>query len=81
MKLQALTKLGAKMVSKPSECTYLVVKNLGRTEKFLCAMAVAPYVVTEKWALASAAAKQLLRERSPRRQTRVTLSPLNRSAR
>lgn len=57
---KALTKLGAKMVSKSSECTYLVVKNLGRTEKFLCAMAVAPYVVTEKWALASAAAKQLL---------------------
>ncbi|KAF9813958.1 hypothetical protein IEO21_05394 [Rhodonia placenta] len=56
-----LTKLGVKMTSKPSECTHLVARNLVRTEKFLCAMAVAPFVVNEKWLLASAAAKQILR--------------------
>ncbi|TFY62070.1 hypothetical protein EVG20_g6835 [Dentipellis fragilis] len=55
-----LTKLGAKMISKPSECTHLVLKSLGRTEKLLCAMAVAPCIVTEKWATASVAAKQFL---------------------
>ncbi|KAA1476350.1 hypothetical protein DENSPDRAFT_807059 [Dentipellis sp. KUC8613] len=58
--VKGLTKLGAKMVSKPSECTYLVLKSLGRTEKLLCAMAVAPCIVTEKWATASVAAKQFL---------------------
>ncbi|TFY79116.1 hypothetical protein EWM64_g4901 [Hericium alpestre] len=58
--LKALTKLGAKTASKPSECTHLIVKRLGRTEKLLSAIAVAPYVVTEKWATASAAAKQYL---------------------
>ncbi|THH15096.1 hypothetical protein EW146_g5335 [Bondarzewia mesenterica] len=57
---QGLIKLGAKMATRPAECTHLVVKNLGRTEKFLCAMAAAPYVVTEKWVIASIAAKQLL---------------------
>lgn len=57
-----LTKLGVKMTSKPSECTHLVARNLVRTEKFLCAMAVAPFVVNEKWLLASAAAKQILPE-------------------
>jgi hypothetical protein len=46
---------------KPDECTHLVVKTLARTEKLLCAMAVAPVVVTEKWVRDSIAAKKLLR--------------------
>ncbi|KAI0271257.1 hypothetical protein BC834DRAFT_966777 [Gloeopeniophorella convolvens] len=57
---RAMTKLGAKMGVKPGECTHLVVKNLGRTEKFLCAMAVAPVIITEKWVQACVAAKKLL---------------------
>ncbi|KAI0278529.1 hypothetical protein BC826DRAFT_649275 [Russula brevipes] len=57
---KTLVKLGAKIGVKPSECTHLVVKTLARTEKFLCAMAVAPYVVTEKWVRDSIAAKKLL---------------------
>ncbi|KAI0056886.1 hypothetical protein BV25DRAFT_1813329 [Artomyces pyxidatus] len=56
----ALTKLGAKIAARPSDCTHLIVKSLGRTEKFLCAMAVAPHIVTEKWATASAAAQKFL---------------------
>ncbi|KZT00911.1 uncharacterized protein LAESUDRAFT_731846 [Laetiporus sulphureus 93-53] len=61
--IRALTKLGAKMTTKPAECTHLVVKSLVRTEKFLCAMAVAPYILNEKWLLASAARKRLLPEK------------------
>ncbi|KAI0630063.1 hypothetical protein C8Q77DRAFT_1063909 [Trametes polyzona] len=59
---RALKDLGVKIVTKPSECTHLIVKSVVRTEKFLCAMAVAPYVISEKWAVASAATKKLLPE-------------------
>lgn len=48
--LQQLTKMGVKMVTKPSECTHLVVKSVVKTEKILCAMVHAPYVLGEKWA-------------------------------
>ncbi len=54
--------MGVKMVTKPSECTHLLVKSVVRTEKFLCAMAVAPYVLGEKWARMSAFNRKLLRE-------------------
>jgi len=46
---------------RPAECTHLLVPQLVRTEKFLCAMAVAPFILKEEWALESAAAKYLLR--------------------
>ncbi|OBZ78655.1 hypothetical protein A0H81_00009 [Grifola frondosa] len=59
---RALTRMGAKMTSKPAECTHLIAPNLVRTEKFLCAMPVAPFIVTEKWAVTSAAARQFLPE-------------------
>lgn len=59
---RALVKMGAKMTTKPSDCTHLVAKSLVRTEKFLCAMAVAPYIVNEKWVIASATTKQFLPE-------------------
>lgn len=49
-------------MQKPSECTHLVVKSVVRTEKFLCAMATAPYILNEKWAIISAASRKLLRE-------------------
>jgi hypothetical protein len=58
---QALVKLGATVGVRPDECTHLVVKTLVRTEKFLCAMAVAPAIVTERWVRDSIAAKKLLR--------------------
>ncbi|KAH9051825.1 hypothetical protein EDB87DRAFT_672208 [Lactarius vividus] len=57
---RALAKLGAKIGVKPSECTHLVVKSLARTEKLLCAMAVAPHFVTERWVRDSITAKKLL---------------------
>lgn len=56
-----MAKLGAKIGVKPSECTHLVAKSLARTEKLLCAMAVAPHFVTEKWVRDSITAKRLLR--------------------
>ena len=59
---QGLTKLGVKIVTKPSECTHLLVRSVVRTEKFLCAMAVAPHVLGEKWAIMSSANKKLLRK-------------------
>lgn len=59
--IKTLTRMGAKMTTKPTECTHLVCRNLVRTEKFLCAMAVAPYIVNEKWATVSAATKTFLR--------------------
>ncbi|KAH9952632.1 hypothetical protein BC827DRAFT_1274339 [Russula dissimulans] len=57
---KALAKLGGRVGVKPDECTHLVVKTIARTEKLLCAMAVAPVVVTEKWVHDSIAAKKLL---------------------
>ncbi|KAG6888376.1 hypothetical protein C0995_008814 [Termitomyces sp. Mi166 len=62
--VKALTKLGVKITVKPSECTHLLVPHLVRTEKFLCALASAPFILTEKWAIESAAAKKLLDERN-----------------
>lgn len=57
---RALAKLGARIGVKPGECTHLVVKSLARTEKLLCAMAVAPHFVTERWVRDSITAKKLL---------------------
>jgi hypothetical protein len=58
---QALVKLGARVGVRPDKCTHLVVNTLARTEKLLCAMAVAPAVITELWVRDSIAAKKLLR--------------------
>lgn len=57
---QRLTKLGVQMTTKPTDCTHLVAKGIVRTEKFLCAMSVSPYILTEEWANASAKAGKLL---------------------
>lgn len=59
--LQALTKLGVKLTTRANECTHLLVPQLVRTEKFLCAMAVAPFILKEDWALDSASSKRILR--------------------
>ncbi|KAL4242530.1 hypothetical protein ABKN59_011898 [Abortiporus biennis] len=60
--IRAMTKLGVKFTTKPSECTHLVAKSLVRTEKFLCAMAVAPIILTDKWVMACVSTKQILAE-------------------
>jgi hypothetical protein len=64
--MQSLTKIGIRITTRPAECTHLLVPQLVRTEKFLCAMAVAPFILQEEWALESAAAKHLLRTFIPR---------------
>lgn len=33
----------------PLQCTHLVTNAILRTEKFLCAMSVAPKIVEERW--------------------------------
>jgi mediator of DNA damage checkpoint protein 1 len=55
-------KMGVKFTTKPNECTHLVARGIVRTEKFLCAMAVAPFVVTAKWAEKSASKKKIQRK-------------------
>jgi len=61
--LKALARLGVRMTTRPSECTHLLCPHLVRTEKFLCALARAPFILSAKWATASAAAKTLLPEK------------------
>ena len=57
-------KLGVKIANKPSECTHLVTRDLTRTEKLLCALPVARYVLSQEWALDSAKKMALQRERA-----------------
>ncbi|KAK7057689.1 hypothetical protein R3P38DRAFT_2599145 [Favolaschia claudopus] len=60
--LKTLATLGAKVTSRATECTHLIVSHLARTEKFLCALTAAPYILTVDWANQSAAAERLLPE-------------------
>ncbi|KAH8102204.1 hypothetical protein BXZ70DRAFT_986996 [Cristinia sonorae] len=60
--IKAMTKLGVKFTTKPSECTHLVVRGIVRTEKFLCAMANAPIIVTDKWVQTCVNTKHILIE-------------------
>lgn len=53
--------MGVRLTTRPAECTHLVVPQLVRTEKFLCAIAVAPLILKADWALESASTKQILR--------------------
>ncbi|KAG2130893.1 hypothetical protein DEU56DRAFT_740363 [Suillus clintonianus] len=57
-----LNKLGVKMTTKPNDCTHLVTKGIVRTEKFLCAIASSPFVLTEGWVNSSVRAGKLLPE-------------------
>ncbi|KAJ4001562.1 hypothetical protein F5050DRAFT_1723266 [Lentinula boryana] len=59
---KAMENLGAKFVTKPSECTHLIATKITRTEKFLCALAVSPWILTDQWIHQSVAAKTLLSE-------------------
>ncbi|KAF7297862.1 hypothetical protein HMN09_01007000 [Mycena chlorophos] len=58
--LKTLAQLGAKVTSKATECTHLITTGVVRTEKFLCALAYSPYILTEAWATESADAGELL---------------------
>ncbi|KAG2338757.1 hypothetical protein BDR05DRAFT_918059 [Suillus weaverae] len=60
--IKRLNKLGAKMTTKPNDCTHLVTKGIVRTEKFLCAMASSPFVLTEGWVNSSVRTGKLLPE-------------------
>ena len=53
--------MGVKFTTKPAECTHLVARGIVRTEKFLCAMAMAPHIVTDKWVEACVNKKKILR--------------------
>jgi hypothetical protein len=53
------------MTTRPTQCTHLLAPHLVRTEKFLCALAAAPYILEASWATNSAAAKRLLRRFTP----------------
>ncbi|KAF7798222.1 hypothetical protein EIP86_009439 [Pleurotus ostreatoroseus] len=55
-------KIGGRFTMKPSECTHLVAKNFVRTEKFLCGLAIAKYVVSARWVEMSALKQQWLSE-------------------
>lgn len=60
--IKRLNKLGAKMTTKPNDCTHLVAKGIVRTEKFLCAIASSPFVLTEGWVNSSVRTGKLLLE-------------------
>ncbi|KAJ8468323.1 hypothetical protein ONZ45_g17284 [Pleurotus djamor] len=60
--IKVLNKLGVKVTTKPADCTHLIAPHLVRTEKFLCALAVNPYILSSTWATASATANELLPE-------------------
>ncbi|KAJ7496761.1 hypothetical protein FB451DRAFT_202760 [Mycena latifolia] len=60
--LKALANLGAKVTARPTECTHLIVEKLLRTEKFLCALAGAPFILMKQWAEDSAAEGSLMPE-------------------
>ena len=50
------------MATNPATCTHLIADHFARTEKFLCAMSHAPFILTKEWAIDSANAKRLLCE-------------------
>ncbi|EAU89078.2 hypothetical protein CC1G_11918 [Coprinopsis cinerea okayama7 len=60
--IKPMVALGAKFTDRPADCTHLVAKGLVRTEKFLCALSRAPFIVSEDWVNDSAKAKKLLPE-------------------
>ncbi|KAI6044605.1 hypothetical protein EDC04DRAFT_2936196, partial [Pisolithus marmoratus] len=60
--IKGLSKMGVRMTAKPTDCTHLVAKGIVRTEKFLCAMSVSPYVLKEEWVNASIQSGKVLPE-------------------
>ena len=41
--------MGIRLMSEGGHCTHLAAPHILRTEKFLCALAYAPIVVSLKW--------------------------------
>ncbi|KAI6121288.1 hypothetical protein F5141DRAFT_999256, partial [Pisolithus sp. B1] len=60
--IKGLSKMGVRMTAKPTDCTHLVARGIVRTEKFLCAMSVSPYVLKEEWVNVSIQSGKLLPE-------------------
>ncbi|KAK4051346.1 regulator of Ty1 Transposition [Microbotryomycetes sp. JL201] len=60
--IKTLKSLGASWTDQPGQVTHLVVKQLSRTEKLLCCLAVAPFIVTTEWVDACIAAGRLVNE-------------------
>lgn len=56
-------KLGLSLASEPTNCTHLIVDQLSRTSKFICAMSHAEYILSYKWIVESYEANCLLDER------------------
>ncbi|CDZ98130.1 Signaling protein SWIFT and related BRCT domain proteins [Phaffia rhodozyma] len=59
---RALAKIGAVVVISPADCTHLVTRTIARTEKFLCALSVSPFIVSQAWVTSSIKAGKLLDE-------------------
>ncbi|KAF8519164.1 BRCT domain-containing protein [Gautieria morchelliformis] len=59
---RSLIKLGVKFIQKPHGCTHLVTNGLSRTEKFLCALPHAPYVLSMDWLTACAESGRIVAE-------------------
>ncbi|KAJ6625562.1 BRCT domain-containing protein [Mycena sp. CBHHK59/15] len=57
-----LSKLGVKVTTQVTECTHLIAPNVVRTEKFLCALGLGAFILSDRWAIESAAANKLLPE-------------------
>ncbi|KAK4057178.1 regulator of Ty1 Transposition [Microbotryomycetes sp. JL221] len=60
--IRTLKSLGASYTDQPGQVTHLVVKQLSRTEKLLCCLAVVPIIVTKDWVDESVKAGRLLDE-------------------
>ncbi|KZS91831.1 hypothetical protein SISNIDRAFT_456412 [Sistotremastrum niveocremeum HHB9708] len=62
VELAGLKRLGSSLAQKPTTCTHLIVRHIGRTEKFLCAMANGPFIVEKAWITDSIKAGYFLEE-------------------
>lgn len=60
---QAAAKLGLSLASNVKDCTHLLVGQLCRTTKFICAFSHASYIVTPSWLLESSATGGILDEK------------------
>ncbi|KAF8587520.1 hypothetical protein K439DRAFT_819153 [Ramaria rubella] len=59
---EGLFKLGLRYTQKPHECTHLVTGSLTRTEKLLCALANAPFVLNMDWLIACVKSQRVVAE-------------------
>lgn len=50
---QGLIALGCQIIDDPSKATHLIARAIARTEKFLCSMSIAKWILDESWAIDS----------------------------